>query len=83
MTHYGVQVGQYLRCWYPNDADALGSEPRIARRIAFRSIAAFMRFTVHLDGEAVSGGEEVEDIFPRRMLAPETQSRRVLSKGLP
>ena len=65
------QIPQHIACSDPHRRDAHCRQPRIARRITFRIVATFMRFTIDLDAQPRRVAIEIELVDARRMLMPE------------
>ena len=82
-TKHHVHVLQNLRSRNSKGLDPGSSQPFVSSVIPPWPIAERMRFSIHFDAQPRVAAEEIQDIWPGRMLAAEFQSARTLTKPLP
>ena len=79
----GIHVTQYFRRRNAQRGHPQSCEPRIARFVALRPVAPFMRLPVDLDRKSGVAAKEVEDVATAWVLFPKLETRRSFAQSLP
>ena len=78
-----ISVLQDIHRGNPKRRNPSLAQPPIPHLVALRPIPTRMRLTVNLDCQPGITAEEVQHIWPRRMLPPELEALRPLAQRLP
>jgi hypothetical protein len=80
---YGLHILQDILSPDTKNPDPVRRQPQVTHCVPFRRVTTPMHLTIHLNGKAVSGAEEIEHIDARRMLTPKAQSGGAFAQFLP
>jgi hypothetical protein len=76
VPNHSIRIAQHIPCGDPQSPDSMHGEQSIPLRVTYRSVAAIMHLTIHLNRKPRRSTVEIEHERPRRMLPPELHTRR-------